>query len=229
MRTRFEEDELLPISGLAQLAFCPRRCALIHIEAQWEENLFTAEGRVLHERADRPEVENRGDVRIVRALRLRSLSLGLAGQADVVEFHRVAHDTEGATLEGAQGRWIPFPVEYKRCKPKADDCDVVQLCAQAMCLEEMLGVAVPAGALFYGTTRRRTDVVFDAPRRERVESLCRRLHELIADGKTPPTVYEKKCDSCSLIEICKPKALGRRSARRYLDEALAEVSQEGAE
>lgn len=135
----FSEDDLLMLSALQHLSFCPRQCALIHIEQIWAENVFTAEGRVMHERAhDEDRRETRAGVRVERGMPLRSLKLGLIGKADVVEFH-----------SGLGGKgWTPFPVEYKRGKPKVDDCDKVQLCAQALCLEEMLGVAVPAGALF---------------------------------------------------------------------------------
>src|SRR5271157_4827256 len=138
------EEELIPISALNQYDYCPRRCALIHIEQMWDENRFTAEGRIMHEKVHQEGNESRGPVRIARGVPLRSLRLGLVGVADVVEFHKISKDT-----------WQPFPVEYKRGKPKADYCDLIQLCAQAVCLEEMLSIAVPCGALFYGRTRRR--------------------------------------------------------------------------
>ena len=147
----YSEDELLPLSALQHLLFCERQCALIHIEQAWSENLFTAEGRIMHERVDSGGRESRGAVRLAYGLALHSFRLGLAGKADVVEFHR----------DGA-GNWQPFPVEHKRGRAKKENWDRVQLCAQAICLEEMLGTAVPAGALFYGKSRRRQDVVFDA-------------------------------------------------------------------
>jgi len=146
----YTESDLLPLSGLQHLAFCPRQCALIHIEGAWGENRLTAEGRVMHKRVDEREHETRGDVRREYGLRIRSLALGLSGIADTVEFRR---DGES---------WHPFPVEHKRGKPKGDNpCDRVQLCAQAICLEEMCDCAIPAGALFYGETRQREDVAFD--------------------------------------------------------------------
>lgn len=203
------EADLLPLSALQHLLFCERQCALIHIEQAWDENRLTAEGGLLHERVHEREDETRGDVRIARGLRLRSLRLGLTGQADVVEFHRED-----------DGSWRPFPVEYKRGRPKTADCDRVQLCAQAMCLEEMRGVAVPAGALFYGTTRRREDVTFDAALRATVEVTARRLHALVAAGVTPPAVYEKKCENCSLIALCRPRMpRNGRAVERYLASA----------
>ena len=193
------------------MVYCERRAALIHIEQQWIENRFTAEGRVLHERVHEAGDEARGAVRIARALRLRSLRLGLIGVADVVEFHRQG------------GGWLPFPVEFKRGKPKPDDTDRVQLCAQALCLEEMLKQSIPAGALFYGITRRRLDVEFDAALRALTEQTATRLHELIAAGLTPPAVYGPKCDNCSLLHLCLPKAAARgKSARDYLERMLAE-------
>ena len=140
----YSEDDLIMISALQHFAFCPRQCALIHIEQVWTESGLTAEGRIMHEKVHEEQRESRGAVRIECGIPLRSLRLGLIGKADVVEFHRIG-----------KGVWQPFPVEYKRGKPKPDHCDKVQLCAQAMCLEEMLSVPVPEGALFYGRTRRR--------------------------------------------------------------------------
>jgi len=189
------EDDLLPISALQHLLFCERQCALIHIEQVWDENRFTAEGRLMHERVHEEGGESRGGVRIERGVALRSLGLGLAGKADIVEFHRLD-----------AGPWRPYPVEHKRGKPKPDDCDRVQLCAQALCLEEMLGVVVPAGAIFYGRPRRRLDVAFDAELRKTTGFAALRLHEMVARGLTPPPRDDKRCRSCSLLERCMPRA-----------------------
>lgn len=209
----FSEDDLLPISALQHLVFCERQCALIHIEGLWEENVLTAQGRVLHEKVHNDdEGEVRAGVRIARGLRLRSLRLGLSGVADVVEF-----DLGGA------GPPVPFPVEYKRGRPKPDDCDLAQLCAQALCLEEMLGVAVLAGAIFYGKPRRRLEVAIDEALRARTEALAGQLHALISSGRTPLVPYQKKCDSCSLLSLCLPRVTGgRQSARHYLQHSLAD-------
>lgn len=205
----YSEDELLPLSALQHLLFCERQCALIHIEQAWEENRLTAEGRVLHERVHAADDESRGDVRIARGLRLRSLRLGLIGQADVVEFHRRGD------------AWLPFPVEYKRGKPKTGIFDTVQLCAQALCLEEMKSVVITAGALFYGTTRRRLDVVFDQLLRDQTATAADRLHRLIEHGLTPSATYEKKCDSCSLFSLCLPRSVGQnKSAMAYLNRMI---------
>ena len=217
----YSEDDLLPISALQHLMFCERQCALIHLEHLWVENRWTAEGQVLHERVHERGNESRGDVRIFRGVRLRSLEQGLTGIADVVEFHR-ASDGVGASLPGASGAWRPFPVEYKRGRPKPDICDEVQLCAQALCLEEMLAASIDVGAIFYGQPRRRHDVAVDQALRESCREASVRLRELLDRGETPPPVDDaKKCRRCSLSGLCLPRAAGRRGrVAEYLDEAL---------
>lgn len=208
------EDDLLPISALQHYLYCPRQCALIHVEQAWVENVFTAEGRLLHERVDRPQSEARGGVRVAYGLLLRSMRLGLTGKADVVEFH---------ASEGQGGRKVPFPVEYKRGRPKQKDWDRIQLCAQAMCLEEMLATDVPEGALFYGKTRRREQVAFDERLRGLTAETARALHELVASGVTPPPVADERCAACSLAGRCLPKAgAGKGSARAYTLKAMRE-------
>jgi CRISPR-associated exonuclease Cas4 len=217
----FDEDDLLPISALQHLAFCERQWALIHLEGLWSENVLTVEGRQLHRRVHEVEPERRGEVRIARGVRLRSLSLGLVGQADVVEFHRLPADTQGgASLVGEPDGWRPFPVEYKRGRPKRGDCDLVQLCAQALCLEEMLQAEVPAGALFYGRTRRRQDVRFDALLRGATRVLAARLHELNGAGNTPPASFGHHCKRCSLMDRCLPRATRQRCVARYMKAAF---------
>lgn len=214
----YSEEDLLPISGLQHLAYCPRQFALIHIEQVWAENLFTAEGQLLHRRTDRNEHESRGGIHIARALRLRSLGLGLSGIADVVEFYR-ADEREGIELPGKPGRWQPFPVEYKRGRPKKGDMDQVQLCAQAICLEEMLGTRIPNGALFYGKTRRRKAVTFDEALRTRTAELTERMHAIRQFGQTPPAEEGPMCEQCSLRSLCLPQSGHyQRRVRRYLDE-----------
>lgn len=207
----YSEDELLPISALQHLLFCERQCALIHIEQVWVENRLTVEGKNMHERVHEQTSESRPGIRIARGLRLRSLRLGLVGMADVVEFHL---KSEISDLKSASR---PFPVEYKRGKPKADHSDEVQLCAQALCLEEMLDVVIPAGALFYGTTRRRLDVNFDESLRALTSQTAERLHTLIETGITPPAQYGPKCDHCSLLNVCLPKNSAQtESVAQYL-------------
>jgi CRISPR-associated exonuclease Cas4 len=218
------EDDLLPISALQHLRFCERQWGLIHIEQQWDENRLTAEGRVLHERVHEGSAEARPGVVIARGLHVRSLRLGLSGIADVVEFHR---DAAGIALVGREGRWRPFPVEYKRGRAKRDSCDEVQLCAQALCLEEMFGVTIEAGALFYGLPRRRCHVAFDARLQGETEALARRMHELCRVGITPPAVYSKKCESCSLYDRCLPRMGPKRCVQRYVEGALKDALKEG--
>jgi CRISPR-associated exonuclease Cas4 len=229
---KYSEDDLLPISALQHLMFCERQWGLIHLERMWKENRLTAEGRLLHDRTHEPGAEARGGVRIARGLRLRSLRLGLTGQADVVEFHAVPNGGQPPAEQSAEfavqrqsDSWQPFPIEYKRGKPKFDRCDEVQLCAQALCLEEMLSVSVLRGALFYGRPRRRTEVAFDESLRRETEQLAARLHELTRSAQTPPARYEKKCESRSLISVCLPRATGgSRSASRYLSGAIDEIA-----
>lgn len=213
----YSESDLLPISALQHWLFCPRQCGLIHLEQVWEENVFTAQGRGMHERVHEADNENRPGLRIVRGLRVRSHRLGLIGQADVVEFH--ASET-GVPLDGAAGLWRPYPVEYKRGKPKLDACDEVQLCAQALCLEEMLGATIAAGAFFYGRPRRRKEVEITAELRRQTEAAAAELHALIADGRTPVARYSKKCNACSLYNRCLPKTTGlKKNIDLYLQKA----------
>ena len=205
-----DEDDLLPLSALQHHLFCPRQCALIHVERQWQENRFTAEGRLLHEGVDAGGWERRGAVRTVRSMPLRSFRLGLAGVADVVELH------------GPERR--PFPVEYKRGRPKAHRADEVQLCAQAMCLEEMFRTDIAEGALYYGESRRRLPVILDGALRDLTGRTAAAVRDMIAQGRTPPPVYDaRKCQGCSMLDLCRPQRLSRPPAvalwlARQLDE-----------
>lgn len=201
-----ENDELIPLSALQHYLYCPRQCALIHVEQQWAENRLTAEGRLLHQRADQPQTEQRHGVRTITAMPLVSRALGISGIADVVELH------------GEQ----PFPVEYKRGRPKPHRADEVQLCAQALCLESMLGRPVPEGALFYGETRRRKAVVFDVDLRNLTCVTITATRSLLYGQHTPVTEYQpSRCDACSLIELCQPRLLGRRqSVRQWLQQQI---------
>lgn len=210
----YNDDELLPISALQHFVFCPRQCALIHIEQVWEENLLTAEGRILHEKTHEGRIETRDGLRIERGMFLRLEKLGLIGKADVVEFHK---PDEG-------GEWKAFPVEYKHGKPKDNNCDKVQLCAQALCLEEMLKANIPAGALFYGKTRHRIDVEFTQGLRGETLDAVVRLRKFINAGLTPPPEYNKKCESCSLMSVCLPKIIqNAASVEQYIRQAVNEL------
>lgn len=204
-----ETDDYLPISGLQHLLFCERQCALIHVEQVWAENHLTVEGKHLHEKVDKPGSQERKGVRIARRLPLRSDHLKLTGFADVVEFHADA------------GREVPFPVEYKRGKRKSWRHDEVQLCAQAICLEEAFGVAVPRGALFYGASRRRLDVELDEKLRGATEAAARRFHQLMRQGITPPPALLPKCQSCSLRTTCMPELSHTPDASAYLKKLAA--------
>lgn len=210
----YTDDEFLLVSMLQHFVFCKRQCALIHIEQAWEENLLTAEGRILHEKTHEERVETRDGIRLERGVFLRSEKLGLIGKADVVEFHKPADGH----------RWRVFPVEYKHGKPKDNNCDKVQLCAQAICLEEMLKVNIPEGALFYGKTRHRLGVGFTPELREETLDATIRLRKFINCGLTPPPEYSKKCESCSLISVCLPKIIQDAvSVKQYIRQAVNEI------
>jgi CRISPR-associated exonuclease Cas4 len=207
----YSEDDFLQLSALQHFVFCQRQCALIHIEQAWAENRFTAEGKIMHDKVHDGPSETQQGVRIARGMAIHSSGLGLIGKTDVVEFHRT---------EDGKG-WIPFPVEYKRGKPKPNDCDKVQLCAQALCLEEMLNTKITCGAIFYGKTRHRLDVVFDDTLRQETIEIAKQLHAFIESGKTPAPVYSDRCDSCSFVDECLPKTIGRKiSVKEYLKENI---------
>jgi len=222
----YNEDEFLMLSGLQHLIFCQRQCALIHLEGVWQENQLTAEGSLLHARVDQPATESRVTCKVVTGLRLRSCQLGLTGVADRVEFLQCPQevDDSGKTvaclLPDCRGFWRPYPVEFKHGKPKANLADEIQLCAQALCLEEMLRIHIPEGALFYGTTRRRFQVVFDEDLRLATQQATDQFHELIRSGITPVARYEKKCQACSLLPACLPGISKHKSAKQWLDEQL---------
>jgi CRISPR-associated exonuclease Cas4 len=221
MMNNYSDDDLLLLSGIQHFAFCRRQWALIHIEQQWEENLLTFGGRDLHERVDDPFfTEARGTVLVTRSLPIVSRRLGLFGVADVVEFFR---SEDGIQLKDRSGLWQPHPVEYKYGEPKVDDRDIVQLCAQAFCLEEMFNTSIIEGDMFYGRTRRRQRVDFDEDLRRRVMELASEMHRLYTEGMTPLPEQTPACKRCSLVEICMPHTSKRRSVRRYFDDALREL------
>lgn len=202
--------EPIYLSRLQHYLYCPRQFALIELEDVWLENQFTAEGQVLHQRVNQPEQEKRGAVRTVRALRLAHAELGIEGVADVVEYHRQADGTER-----------PFPVEYKRGRPKAHRADEVQLCAQALCLEAMHATPVNEGALFYGEVRRRLLVSFDAALRDLTLQTILACRTIVQTKLTPKAIYQaKKCGNCSLLDQCHPKDFAK-SASSWLAQQLA--------
>jgi CRISPR-associated exonuclease Cas4 len=211
-----EAPEPIPLSALQHAVYCLRQAALIHVERLWAENRFTAEGAVLHAVADKGGARQSRGVRRVMSLPLASRRLNLAGVADVVEFPQV------------EGREVPFPIEHKRGKPKLHRADEVQLCAQGLCLEEMMGVPVPSGALFYAEMRRRVVVPFDAGLRRLTEATAAELSRVFASGETPsPTPLVSRCRACSLHDLCRPDIVARpaRAWRaRMVTAAVGEAS-----
>lgn len=214
--TSYSDDDLLSLSGIQHFAFCERQWALIHVENQWAENVKTVEGQQLHERVDDPYfTETRNDVKVVRSAPLLSRHLGFYGIADVIEYSRVPESSNFSEIK---------IVEYKRGKPKPDDRDEVQLCAQAMCLEEMTGTQIEHGFLFYGETKRRHMVNFNKELRERVNALAERMHDIFEKGITPLPIKGKKCSNCSLKDLCLP-ALGKntKKAASYISSLIREM------
>ena len=214
----YDEEDFLQLSGLQHFKFCRRQWALIHIENQWAENYRTADGRILHENAHNSEFsEQRGDRLITRDMRVFSATLGASGACDILEFHR---GSTGIPLKGKTGLWQPYPVEYKRGKPKQDTEDALQLCGQAMCLEEMLCCEIPVGALYYGEIRRRTEVLFTPDLRLEVQKLLTEMHALYDRGHTPKVKPTKACNACSLKELCLPKLMRSKSVETYLHRTM---------
>ncbi|HKM41743.1 MAG TPA: CRISPR-associated protein Cas4 [Methanocorpusculum sp.] len=218
-------DEYLMVSGIQHFAFCKRQWALIHVEQLWAENSLTFSGNILHKNADDPFfVESRGDILTSRRIPLVSHKLKVYGIADVIEYHRAAF---GVSIPNRDGYWNVVPVEYKSGKRKSDDCDEVQLCCQAICLEEMYDTSIPRGYLYYGKTRHRTEVIFDEELREHVVSLVEEMYVLFENGITPSAVMGKHCESCSIVDLCVPTLSSRKkSVDQYLDSVLQEYAHE---
>jgi CRISPR-associated exonuclease Cas4 len=219
----YSEDEYLMLSGIQHFVFCRRQWALIHIEQQWEENLRTVEGNILHKKAhDGAMTEKRKDVIISRGMKIFSPLLGISGECDVVEFHR--NDADGVPIFGREGKYTVCPVEYKRGEPKENDADILQMIAQAMCLEEMLCCEIKKGYLFYGETRRWLEVALDDQLRDRVVELYREMHQYYDRRYTPKVKRSKSCNACSLKDICMPKLCGDQSVRLYINHRIGEDS-----
>ena len=214
----FNGEDFLQLSGLQHFKFCRRQWALIHIENQWAENYRTTDGAILHENAHNGAFsESRGDLLVTRDMRIFSRSLGVSGACDVLEFHR---GETGIPLKGREGLWQPYPVEYKRGRPKENTADAIQLCGQAMCLEEMLCCEIPRGALYYGEPRRRTEVDFTPELRREVTALLSEMHDLYRRGHTPKVKPTKACSACSLESLCLPKLMRGKSVSSYLRGAM---------
>lgn len=211
----YVEEEYLMLSGIQHFAFCRRQWAMIHIEQQWAENYRTTAGELMHKKThEEGSFEKRGDLLIVRGLRISSRELGLSGQCDVVEFHR---DEQGVYLFGYEGKWHPVPVEYKRGSPKENQADEMQLCAQAICLEEMFQTHIPDGYLYYGEKRRRSFVTFTDGLREAVKKSAAEMHDLFQKGYTPKGKPKKQCAACSLEELCVPRLQKTMKVRDYIE------------
>jgi CRISPR-associated exonuclease Cas4 len=219
---RYNDDELLSLSGIQHFCFCKRQWALIHVEQQWQENLRTTEGHIVHERVDDPFLnESRGGIVISRAFPLVSYSLGMNGIADVIEYTR---SEKGTPIPGFEGLWLMKPVEYKRGKPKIDERDEVQLCAQVMCLEEMFGVRIDEADFYYNEIRRRQHIRITDDLRNLVSSLADEMHKVFQNGITPEAEAGKNCALCSLIDICIPKLTRRKSSvRNYIGKHILEA------
>jgi len=215
----YRPDELLPLSGIQHFVICRRQWALIHIECQWRENALTASGRLMHKRADDPYfTETRKGVIIARSVPIASYRLGLTGICDVVEF---TESPEGVPLPGRQGSYLPAPVEYKRGQPKHGQSDEAQLCAQAMCLEEMLLVTIPSGYLYYGKTRHRLVVELTEDLRDFVRKMAAEMHAYVKRGYTPRVKTSKACQSCSLADLCLPKLQDKiMPASKYIQQQI---------
>jgi CRISPR-associated exonuclease Cas4 len=222
MKSEYTPDELLPLSGIQHFIFCRRQWALIHVERQWQENVLTAEGRILHKRADDPFfTETRNGVIMARSVPIASYRLGLSGVCDVVEF---SESLEGVKLPGREGLYLPAPVEYKRGKPKREPSDEAQLCAQAICLEDMLAVTIPLGYLYYGQTRHRVEVALTAELRGLVRKMSEEMHAYFQRGYTPRVKPFKGCRSCSLADVCLPDLQGETvSASKYIQKQIESV------
>lgn len=218
----YAEEDFLMLSGIQHFAFCRRQWALIHIEQQWEENVRTFEGAVMHENAHNPLLkQKRGDVLTVRAMRIFSRTLGISGECDVVEFHA---DSRGIPLHDREGTYLPVPVEYKRGAPKDHDADELQLAAQAMCLEEMFLTRIETGYLYYGETKHRKEVAISEELREKVRKSFAEMHQYYERGYTPAARREKHCNQCSLQNICMPE-LGKISdAQNYVDSVITDTA-----
>lgn len=214
----YSEDEYLMLSGIQHFVFCRRQWALAYIEQQWEDNLRTVGGEIMHRNVhDSGFNETRGDLITTRGMAVSSAELGISGKCDVVEFRKCA---DGITLFGRDGRYSVTPVEYKRGEPKENDSDIMQLTAQAMCLEEMLCCEIPSGYLFYGETRRRFIVEFTEDLRTRTRSAIEEMHKLYRSGYTPKAKRTRSCNACSLKNICLPMISSKITASQYISEIL---------
>lgn len=217
----YTEDDMLMLSGIQHFAFCPRQWALIHIEQQWGENLLTTEGHIMHQHVDDPFYRQKmGEIICLRSVNLASAELGLYGISDIVELHPTTDLTNSIRHPQYPGNWLPYPMEYKHGKPKPNDIDLVQLAAQAICLEEQYGIHIPQGAIYYGEVRRRTEVEFTDDLRSAVRSYASAMHDIYIHGIVPPAEEKPYCCNCSLRDVCMPETANHCSASTYLRQQL---------
>ena len=214
----YAEEDYIMLSGIQHFAFSRRQWALIHIEQQWEENYKTTAGELMHKKAhEEGSFEKRGDLLVTRGLRIASHELGFSGQCDVVEFHQ---DKNGITVFGYDGKWSLIPVEYKHGRPKEHNADELQICAQAICLEEMFQTSIDEGFLYYGENRRRSKVIFGADLRNEVKNISNEMHELFHKGYTPKVKPSKQCKACSLENLCVPKLQKIVKVSTYIEQSI---------
>lgn len=214
----YGEDEFLPLSGIQHFAFCRRQWALIHIEQQWADNALTVKGNNMHRKAhDTFGNETRKDIVISRGMPVHSRTLGISGICDIVEFHK---SKSGTFICSLNGTYDVLPVEYKRGRPKNHDADILQVVAQAMCLEEMLCTEIPKASLYYGETHHRMEIFITREIRNKVMEMCAEMHEYFARAHTPKCKAIAKCKSCSLIEICNPDICSQASVSAYIEKML---------
>lgn len=219
----YEEDEFLQLSGIQHFAFCRRQWALAYLELQWQENVRTVEGHLMHERAHNESlVEKRGDLIVSRAMPVCSRELGISGECDVVEFHRVKQGQDGITIHGHSGLYSVVPIEYKRGRPKENEVDILQLTAQTICLEEMLCCDIHNGYLYYGETRHRTEIVFTEEIRLKTRKMFQEMHKYFDFKYTPKVKRTKSCNACSLRDICLPVLNGNIKVSEYMEHILSE-------
>lgn len=216
----YNEDEYLMLSGIQHFGFCRRQWALIHIEQQWAENVRTIDGEIMHENAHNGKLnETRKNVKITRSMNISSSRLGLSGECDIVEFHK---SKDGVEIFGCDGKYKVIPIEYKNGEPKSTDCDIMQLVAQALCLEDMLCCDIPIGYIYYGKTHRRLKVEITEELRTKTETMISQMHELYKKKHTPKVKRTKSCNACSLKEICLPVICANKTVSQYIDSMLRE-------
>lgn len=216
----YREEDFLMLSGIQHFAFCRRQWALIHIEQQWQENEYTVAGELLHKNAHDPYFnEKRKDVIVSRSMPVFSRTMGISGECDIVEFRK---SDDGISIHGHRGLYDVYPIEYKKGSPKDTEIDILQLTAQAMCLEEMLSTHIQEGAVFYGETRRRQIVAFSEELKEQVSSSFAEMHEMYDRRYTPKVRWSKSCNACSLKDICLPKLGKTPSVKGYIHKTIME-------